>query len=272
LGSVDDDLLTQTDLATGLVVRRIGNGFEIEVLGLKLGDAIANPGGESDLVLQPQDEILIFAQPYVNKSYRDEVASAEEEVADGFGEQTRSRRASGQLNERWTDVEDRSELIQEVVFRLQAQAKDAKSTRIVEIAGEVRSPGRYPLLPKSDIEALVSLAGGYKTSAFLESAEISRLRFTGEGAADVVNIAVPLHQSAADNSFQLKPLDRVRIRQIPNWSYGDAVQVTGAVAFPGTFPIFPGEKLSSVLARAGGVEENGFPQGAVLIKAEAQKR
>jgi protein involved in polysaccharide export with SLBB domain len=76
----------------------------------------------------------------------------------------------------------------------------------------------------------------------------------------------------ADSEFQLQPLDRIRISRIPNWSYGDTVELSGSVVFPGSYPIVPGEMLSSVLGRAGGVAENGFPQGAILIKVEAKKR
>ena len=85
LGSIEDDLLSQTDLSTGLVVRRTGNGLEIDVQSLNLGDAIENAGGESDLLLQPQDELLIFALPYFNESYRNRLASEDASVADEFG-------------------------------------------------------------------------------------------------------------------------------------------------------------------------------------------
>jgi polysaccharide export outer membrane protein len=67
-------------------------------------------------------------------------------------------------------------------------------------------------------------------------------------------------------------LDRIRISRIPDWSYGDTVEISGSVLFPGDYPIVPGEMLSSLMNRAGGVSENGFPQGAVLIKVEAKKR
>ena len=77
---------------------------------------------------------------------------------------------------------------------------------------------------------------------------------------------------AAGSGFQLNPLDRVRVSRIPNWSYGDTVEISGSVVFPGDYPIVPGEMLSSVLSRAGGIAENGFPQGAILVKVEAKKR
>ncbi|MEL0048406.1 MAG: SLBB domain-containing protein, partial [Gammaproteobacteria bacterium] len=269
--SIEDDLLSQTDLSTGLVVRRTGTGLEIDVQSLNLGDAIENAGGESDLLLQPQDELLIFALPYFNESYQNSLASEDAAVVDEFGiaEQSKSTRQS---QSRKFEFEDRSELIQEVVARLQAQAKRPADTQVVEISGEVRLPGQYPLLSDRSVDALVSMAGGYESSAYLESAEITRLSFTAEGAAKVSTISVSLTQPRHAGGAQLAPLDRVRISQMPNWTYGDAVEVTGAVVFPGSFPILPGEMLSSVLARAGGVAENGFPQGAVLIKRDAKER
>ena len=271
LGSIEDDLLSQTDLSTGLVVRRTGIGLEIDVQSLNLGDAIENAGGESDLLLQPLDELLIFALPYFNESYRNTLAFEDASVAGEFGiaEQSNSTRQS---QSREFEFEDRSKLIQEVVARLQAQAKRPADTLVVEISGEVRLPGQYPLLSDRSVDALVSMAGGYEKSAYLETAEITRLSFTAEGAAKVSNFSVSLTQPRHAGGVQLAPLDRVRISQMPNWTYGDAVEVTGAVAFPGSFPILPGEMLSSVLARAGGVAENGFPQGAVLIKREAKER
>ena len=147
-----------------------------------------------------------------------------------------------------------------MVARLQAQAKGPADAQVVEISGEVRLPGQYPLLSDRSVDALVSMAGGYETSAYLETAEITRISFTAQGAAKVSTFSVSLTQPRHAGGAQLAPLDRVRISQMPNWTYGDAVEVTGAVAFPGSFPILPGEMLSSVLARAGGVSENGFPK------------
>jgi protein involved in polysaccharide export with SLBB domain len=286
LRSVDEDLLAETDLSTGLVVRRTGKGLEIEVLGLNLGDAVTNSGGESDLNLRPRDEVLVFALPYLNDSYQDLLeakedtgsnASASNELSEfdlvfeqgNDKEQKEEEEEEGEKEKRF---EDRSDLVEEVVFRLQAQAKGPASTKVVEISGDVRLPGQYPLLADRGLDTLISLAGGYENSAYLEAAEVTRLAFTTEGGVRVSTFQTPLSRGLVRDSFELEPLDRVRISQIPNWSYGDSVEFTGAVTFPGTYPIQPGEKLSSVLARAGGVVENGFPQGAFLVKVEAQKR
>lgn len=269
VGSIDDDLLTETDLSTGLIVRRTGLGLEVEVLAFDLGDAVTNPGGSSDLALKARDELLIFALPYLNDSYR-ALADRVEEAADGA--EIEEAAVEEEEAEAESLYEDRSALISDLVFRLEAQAKTPATTNVVEISGDVRLPGKYPLLANRSLNALITLAGGYENSAFLDSVEVMRLSFDLGGGARVAAFKVPLQQSGGATPFELQALDRVRISRIPNWSYGDAVNLTGSVVFPGSYPIVPGEMLSSVLARAGGIAENGFARGAVLVKVEARKR
>ena len=48
--------------------------------------------------------------------------------------------------------------------------------------------------------------------------------------------------------------------------------IRGEVVFPGTYPIRRGEKLSSVLARAGGLTDLAFPEGSVFTRVEIQER
>ncbi|MFL2523435.1 MAG: SLBB domain-containing protein [Candidatus Azotimanducaceae bacterium] len=294
VGSLDDDLLSETDLSTGLIVRRTGVGLEIEAIAFDLGEAISNRGGTADLMLQEKDEVLIFALPYLNDSYQALVDAAAEN--ENVSKDTDAFEMGFQLGPNGEPVfqlgpngepvyvfqgeeeakeerryEDRNDLIKEVVFRLEAQAKSPSSTNVVDVAGDVRLPGRYPLLGDRSMDALIALAGGFENSAFLEEAEVTRLKFDPRGGARISTFKVGL-KTAAEGEFQLQPLDRVRVSRIPNWSYGDTVEISGSVVFPGDYPIVPGEMLSSLLSRAGGVSENAFPQGAVLVKVEAKKR
>ena len=47
--------------------------------------------------------------------------------------------------------------------------------------------------------------------------------------------------------------------------------VKGEVKHPGTYGIRPGEKLSSVLERAGGFGPQAYPYGAVLMRREVRE-
>ena len=269
-----------------MIVRRTGVGLEIEAIAFDLGEAISNPGGTADMTLQEKDEVLIFALPYLNDSYQalvDAAAANEDANKDSEavevefqlgpnGEQVYgSRGEEDDEPKKERRYDDRSDLIKEVVFRLEAQAKSPASTNVVDVAGDVRLPGKYPLLGDRSMDALIALAGGFENSAFLEEAEVTRLNFDPRGGARISTFKVDL-EGAPEGEFQLQPLDRVRVSRIPNWSYGDTVEISGSVIFPGDYPIVPGEMLSSVLSRAGGIAENGFPQGAILVKVEAKKR
>ena len=63
----------------------------------------------------------------------------------------------------------------------------------------------------------------------------------------------------------LKPGDVVSIRQLAGWQdIGSSVTISGEVEHAGSYAIEPGERLSSVLKRAGGFREDAYPPAAVL--------
>ena len=291
LTSIDDDLLNETDLNTGLVVRRTGLGLDVDVLGLSLVDALGEPGTAKDLLLQAQDEVLIFSLPYFNDSYKALRENLEDSPDGGSKKESTDLSERGEIlrqemNEEGAftqllvneeseedEKEDRLDLIEEVVFRLQAQSKTPSTTNLVTINGDVRLPGTYPLLQSREISELIELAGGFEASAYLDRAEVTRLSFEADGTAILRTIPIPLADVLSGTSeFSLEPRDQIQIRRIPNWSYGDVVSIAGAVVSPGEYPIAPGETLYSILERAGGLSQVAFAEGAVLIKTSAKKR
>jgi len=324
LGSVDDDLLGETDLNTGLIVRRTGQGLEVEALGFSLLEAIQFNGSDADLLLRPNDEVMIFSLPFVNDSYQKLKALAEHmsgrlrgDEQEGLSERLIKQRdgsykvapivkKSSLENEQgseqkvrreeqrdgdyeaepqydydyrygyefeFEEEEDRLDLVKEVVRRLEAQSSNPSMTNVVSVTGDVRMPGTYPLLQGRQLGQLIDLAGGFEASAFLDRAEVTRMSFGIDGTAILRTIVIPLKEVLnGQNEFELEARDQVQIKRIPNWSYGDVVEISGSVMFPGQYPIGPGESLSSILVRAGGLNQVAFAEGAVLIKTSAKKR
>src|SRR5205085_2969593 len=81
-------------------------------------------------------------------------------------------------------------------------------------------------------------------------------------------IATALAGNAPDD-LPLHDGDTLTIRQAPGWNdIGASVSIRGEVLHPGTYGIRPGERLSSVLARAGGFLPGAYPEGAVLERQE----
>jgi hypothetical protein len=69
----------------------------------------------------------------------------------------------------------------------------------------------------------------------------------------------------------LQPGDVISIRQLTGWKdIGASVTINGEVAHAGTYGIESGERLSSVLKRAGGFREGAYPPGAVLERIQVR--
>src|SRR6202012_1090119 len=72
----------------------------------------------------------------------------------------------------------------------------------------------------------------------------------------------------------LRPFDRIRFNPVFSDRDSGDISLVGEVKFPGGYEILRGEKLSSVLARAGGFTDAAYPSGVIFLRhsvAESQK-
>src|SRR6185503_17979554 len=67
----------------------------------------------------------------------------------------------------------------------------------------------------------------------------------------------------------LQPLDVIRLRSVFTDRENGQVSVSGQVKYAGAFNITRGERLSSLLERAGGLTEQAYPYGAVFTRERA---
>src|SRR5713101_3777256 len=144
----------------------------------------------------------------------------------------------------------------------------------VYIKGEVAKPGRYPLTTNMRVEELVRVAGGLKRSAYADSADLARFEMNGsqKGPGDrlELNLAAAMNGDPKTD-VPLRDGDILTIRQLPRWTdIGASITVRGEVLHPGTYGIGPGERLSSVLARSGGLGPEAYAYGAVLMRREVR--
>ena len=147
-------------------------------------------------------------------------------------------------------------------------------TPSVFIAGEVVNPGRYPLTASLRASDLIRLAGGFRRSAYTDTADLTRFNPTaGEnklGEHLEVNLGAALANDAERN-LPLRDGDVLTIRQLSGWNdIGASMNLQGEVEHPGNYGIKPGERLSSVLKRAGGFAPQGYVYGTVFTRPEVQ--
>lgn len=142
--------------------------------------------------------------------------------------------------------------------------------QLVRVSGEVQKPGVFPLLNGMTVRDLLLQAGNPNASAYLKVAEISRMKIHEEKAQlkpIVINLDEALKGNPTHNVL-LEPFDELTVRRIPNWAEAKDRYVTlaGEFVFPGVYPIYKGERLSSVISRAGGFTEKAYPRGAKFTR------
>jgi protein involved in polysaccharide export with SLBB domain len=74
---------------------------------------------------------------------------------------------------------------------------------------------------------------------------------------------------AKEENFELQRLDKIFITT--QMKGPRTVNLAGEVRRPGSYTIESGERLSSVLTRAGGLTSRAFPQGVVLVRESVRK-
>jgi protein involved in polysaccharide export with SLBB domain len=145
----------------------------------------------------------------------------------------------------------------------------------VTIRGEVLRPGSYPLSQGMTAVQLVKMAGGFKRDALLESADLTSYtvqdekKVVSQRTSIEIGAAVSGDRSAAD--VTLKPGDILTIHQISGWNdIGASITLEGEVTYPGSYGLQEGERLSSVLQRAGGFRGTAYPSGAILVRTQVK--
>jgi protein involved in polysaccharide export with SLBB domain len=143
---------------------------------------------------------------------------------------------------------------------------------LVRIRGEVLRPGSYPLTRGMTLAGLVRLAGGFQRSAYRQTADLSSYVVQNGERVRLERREVAVGRALAGEpgaDVELKPGDVVGIRQLSGWQdIGASVTINGEVGFAGTYGIQAGERLSSVLRRAGGFRDGAYPEGAVLERTQ----
>lgn len=148
----------------------------------------------------------------------------------------------------------------------------------VYVRGEVARPGRYPLAADMKISDLVCSAGGLLRSANPESGDLTH--YTVAHSTSAANSSSDSHTvrlSAAlsgdpSEDVALSDGDVLTVPQRAGWkNLGASVAISGEVAKPGVYGIQPGERLSSLLQRAGGLLPTAYPPAAVFERVEVRK-
>jgi len=140
----------------------------------------------------------------------------------------------------------------------------------VKIAGEVLRPAIYEIAPGETLRDLVKLAGGLTPFASVEAATIDRVLPPEQRSApghERTVLTVPLAQALAPNGPDV-PLvagDSVTIFPI-HGPRRNAVTIEGSVWQPGTYALERGMRLKDLIARAGGLRPEAYPERVQIVR------
>jgi protein involved in polysaccharide export with SLBB domain len=171
------------------------------------------------------------------------------------------------------DFDSRENLLEPVIKRLIQQASLGHDVQIVEVRGAVKYPGIYPLTKNSTIRDLVIAGGGLRESAYEFTSELSRVD-TEDGKFQIGHQRLELSQvmSAQIAPIYLKSKDRLNIFTKPEWREDYSIELVGEVVFPGTYTFRRSETISDIIARAGGLTEYAYAEGAIFSRESLRKQ
>lgn len=154
---------------------------------------------------------------------------------------------------------------------------DEVSPASVFVHGDVSRPGRYPLAANMRVSDLVQSAGGLLRSANPEAGDLTHYRIANSSGGQVqaghqdVNLAAALSDKD-DQNLLLHDGDVLTVPQQAEWNdIGATVTLRGEVRKPGVYGIRPGERLSSLLKRAGGMLPTAYPRAADFERNEVRE-
>jgi protein involved in polysaccharide export with SLBB domain len=295
------DVLPEPSITHAEIIRLAPPDFAPEILTFNLGDALA--GKDQDLVLKPFDIVRVFGRfdfedpPVITVTgevrdpgdhltngvphLRDAVYLAGGTTRDALLDDAQVFRKTSDGKLEVINVNLGKALEGDAKDNIELEPKDRifihrdlnkLDPPTVAIEGEVARPGKYPLGNDMTAAGLVRLAGGFKRGAYKDEADLTR--YEVEQGSKVVSdhVTVPIAKAMEgepDADVRLRDGDVLAIKQLTGWKdVGAMITVTGEVVHPGTYGIQEGERLSSIIQRAGGFRSDAYPYGAVFERQQ----
>ncbi len=178
-----------------------------------------------------------------------------------------------EVNLREMALFSRQRLLAPVLRKLRQQGASGQPIQLVEVDGQVKFPGVYPLVKNANVSDLIAAAGGVKESAYLARAEVTRNDFNQNGATKLslnVDLGLALNGDKQSN-IALQSKDRLNVHKIPAWSENHVVELRGEFVFPGKYTIRRGETLADLIVKAGGLTEYAHPDASVFTRKQLKE-
>ncbi|NNL55459.1 MAG: hypothetical protein HKP32_09920 [Woeseia sp.] len=162
----------------------------------------------------------------------------------------------------------RQRVIEPLLQELRLQSTVDEPALEVQVSGNVRAPGLYPLEPDMRVSDLIRAGGNLSESAYALEAELTRYSNSERGRdVDVISVDLDAIRRGAESAdLVLKEQDYLIVKTMPGWDDKWTVKLEGEIQFPGDYRVRRGETLGQVIERAGGFTNDAFVEGAVFLR------
>lgn len=142
------------------------------------------------------------------------------------------------------------------------------------VRGAVREQGAYPVAKGVSLDGLLAVAGGLSLEANTSNIEVTSAHLgknhQNHGRASTQRQTINMHEHDA-KTIAIAAGDSVRVNQKFKKISDQSVLIVGEVRHPGKYDLMPGDKLSDLLARAGGLNQSAYPEGAIFSRESARR-
>ena len=287
--------------SVGLLVRKserwdtAGESFLLDL------DRILADDVEADLLLEPEDEIIVYRHPEVAWEPAQEVqVTGAVQRGDSYPKTEGMRvsdllfRAGGPLGNAYLEraelyryMEDYDRQTAIAVDLMRALAGDDAADVLLQagdmlhvwtvreanfvpestitVYGAVQRPDAYPYYYGMHLSDVLNIAGGL-LPGHRPTVEIARAR--REKSAEIIRVDVDAAPQGTDSAnIDIEPGDVISV--LKSHEFQDvprAIAIRGEVAYPGTYVVQGDERISDLITRAGGLTDRAYPAGATLIR------
>ena len=133
---------------------------------------------------------------------------------------------------------------------------------LVRLEGAVKYPGDYQCKPNMRLSQLLT-PDKLLPQAYLDKIELVRLKSDFTYEVLYFNLR-GLLQGDVSQDTELRALDRIVVST--ELKLVEAVTIAGEIRRPGSYTIIKGERLSSLIRRAGGFTADAYPKAAVFTR------
>ncbi len=146
--------------------------------------------------------------------------------------------------------------------------------RAAFVRGAVRKPGPYPVADGVTLDSVLAASGGLALEADTSNIEVTSAH-AGEGIKEGKPTGTRRQRinlkDTNPEDILVTAGDSIRVNQKFEKITDKSVMISGEVVNPGRYDLVAGDKVSDLLARAGGLTQQAYPEGSIFSRLSERK-